>query len=115
MSSASRAASKITRRLHTTTLIYRNCFTMEAGSARVLNCLIALTSRSRQPANNTGSEISPSTTRGLFQLSDSATFFSSRKYVLGLKADGLAVFGDLGAIRWKVLLCFVFSWLIGIF
>ena len=38
--------------------------------------------------------------------------FSFRKYVLGLKADGLTIFGDMGAIRWQLLLCFALSWII---
>ena len=37
---------------------------------------------------------------------------SFRKYVLGLKADGLTTFGDMGAIRWQLLLCFALSWII---
>ena len=36
----------------------------------------------------------------------------SRKYVLGLKEDGLTTFGDLGPIRWQLLLCFLLSWII---
>jgi len=34
------------------------------------------------------------------------------KYVLSLKPDGLAVFGDLGEVRWQLLLCFLLSWII---
>ncbi len=36
----------------------------------------------------------------------------SRKYVLGLKPDGLAVFGELGSVRWQLALCFLLSWFI---
>ncbi len=35
-----------------------------------------------------------------------------RKYVLGLKADGLSVFGDLGSVRWQLALCFLLCWII---
>ena len=110
ISSASRAASKITLLSHTTTLIRGNYFTMEASSARVLCCLIALTLLFRRLRNNTGSKlpIQSITSFILFLV-----FFSCRKYVLGLKTDGLAVFGDLGNIRWQLLLCFIFSWLVG--
>lgn len=31
---------------------------------------------------------------------------------MGLKPDGLAIFGDLGQVRWQLALCFLLSWLI---
>jgi len=34
------------------------------------------------------------------------------KYVLSLKPDGLTEFGDLGIVKWELLLCFALSWLI---